>query len=79
MKKIKLICQIVAAFVIALFAYNIFYQPHSESVKAQVKQKLPAVLQQEGASKGLPEGKLRIPCSTSGKAMRCCCRTASRR
>lgn len=60
MKKIKLICQIVAAFVIALFAYNIFYQPHSESVKAQVKQKLPAVLQQEDASKGLPEGKLRI-------------------
>ena len=60
MKKIKLICQIVAAFVIALFAYNIFYQPHSESVKAQVKQKLPAVLQQEDASKGLPAGKLRI-------------------
>ena len=35
MKKIKLICQIVVAFVIALFAYNIFYQPHSESVKAR--------------------------------------------
>ena len=32
MRKIKLILQIVAAFIVAMFAYNIFYQPNAESV-----------------------------------------------
>lgn len=60
MKNIKLILQIVAAFVVALFAYNIFYQPNSESVKAQVRQKLPGVVQQEESKAAVPSGKLKI-------------------
>lgn len=59
MKTIKLIMQIVAAFVIALFAYFNFYQPNSESVKAQVKDKLPASMQQEKDS-GAVAGRLKI-------------------
>lgn len=59
MKTIKLILQIVAAFVIALFAYFNVYEPNSETVKAQVKDKLPASVQQEKDS-GITAGKLKI-------------------
>lgn len=59
MKTIKLIMQIVAAFVIALFAYFNVYEPNSESVKAQVKDKLPASMQQEKDS-GVAAGRLKI-------------------
>lgn len=62
MRKIKLIVQIIFAFIIALFAYNSFYAPHAESVRSVVQSKLPATLQQESAagSAALPEDKLRI-------------------
>lgn len=60
MKHLKLIFQFLAAVIVAFFAYNIFYQPNSESVKAQVQQKLPASLQQEKASGNVPQGKLKI-------------------
>lgn len=59
MRKIKLILQIVAAFIVAMFAYNIFYQPNAESVRAAVRTQMPQVLQQEKPS-GVPNGKLRI-------------------
>ena len=59
MKTIKLILQIVAAFVIALFAYFNVYEPNSETVKAQVKDKLPASVQQEKDG-GIAAGKLKI-------------------
>lgn len=59
MKTIKLIMQIIVAFVIALFAYFNVYQPNSETVKAQVKDKLPASMQQEKDS-GAVAGKLKI-------------------
>lgn len=61
MRKIKLIFQVVAAFVIALFAYNSLYAPHAESVRSAVQSKLPAALQQKDASSGaVAAGKLRI-------------------
>ncbi len=59
MKRFKTIFQIVVAFIVAMFAYNIFYQPNAESVRAAVKTQMPQVLQEEkqGAA---PSGKLRI-------------------
>lgn len=60
MKHIKLILQFVVACIIALLAYNVFYQPNSESVKAQVRDKLPAPLKQEQTDAGVSQGKLKI-------------------
>ncbi len=59
MRKIKLILQIVAAFIVAMFAYNVFYQPNAESVRAAVRTQMPQVLRQEKPS-SVPNGKLRI-------------------
>lgn len=59
MRKIKLILQIVVAFIVAMFAYNIFYQPHAEGVRAAVRKQMPQVLQQQKQS-SVPNGRLRI-------------------
>ncbi len=59
MRIIKLVLQIVTAFIVAMFAYNIFYQPNAESVRAAVRTQMPQLLQQEKTS-SVPNGKLRI-------------------
>lgn len=63
MRRIKLILQMLAAFVIAVFAYNIFYEPYQDSVRAAVKQGLPQILQTQSEKvnvNSVPEDKLRI-------------------
>lgn len=57
MQKLKLICQIVIAFIIASLGYNILYEPHQEVVRAAVQQRLPGVEQRAAA---IPQGELRI-------------------
>lgn len=42
-RRLKLIMQMLAAFLIALFAYNLLYEPHQESVRAAVQQNAPLV------------------------------------
>lgn len=68
MRKIKLIMQVVLAFIIALFAYNVFYMPHAESVRANIAGKLPAMMQQKDNTDSLPQGKLRISVLDVGQA-----------
>ena len=68
MRKIKLIIQMLVAFLIATFAYNLFYEPHQDTVRSTVQEQLSKVSAQEGSgsAKGssnvgaMPEGKLRI-------------------
>ncbi|MDY2637602.1 MAG: MBL fold metallo-hydrolase [Phascolarctobacterium sp.] len=68
MRKIKLIIQMLVAFIIATFAYNLFYEPHQDTVRSTVQEQLSKVSAQEGSgsAKGssnvgaMPEGKLRI-------------------
>ena len=68
MRKIKLIIQMLVAFLIATFAYNLFYEPHQDAVRNTVQEQLSKVSAQEGSgsAKGssnvgaMPEGKLRI-------------------
>jgi competence protein ComEC len=40
-RKIKLIMQLVAAFIVAALAYNIFYEPRQDTVRAAVQQAKP--------------------------------------
>ena len=38
MRKIKLIIQMLVAFLIATFAYNLFYEPHQDTVRSTVQE-----------------------------------------
>lgn len=64
MRKIKLIVQIVAAFIIAMFAYNLLYEPYRQEARAAVQQGMPPWEQLVGPAaepdKAIPNGKLRI-------------------
>ena len=66
MRKIKYIFQFIIAFIIAVFAYNTFYVPHAESVRAGLTSTLPAAMQQDNNS--VPQGKLRISVLDVGQA-----------
>lgn len=69
MRRIKLVLQMLIAFVIALFAYNIIYEPHQENVRAAVKNGLPQLAQRQNQNAGAaPEGKLRITVLDVGQA-----------
>lgn len=64
MRRIKLIMQIVAAFIIAMFAYNLVYEPYRQEARAAVRQGLPRWEQLLGQAaepdKEIPGGKLRV-------------------
>ena len=68
MRRIKLVIQMLVAFMIATFAYTLLYEPHQETVRAAVQQQLskatPAATTSaplSGSPMGaLPTGKLRI-------------------
>ena len=68
MRKVKLVIQMLVAFIIATFAYNLFYEPHQDTVRNVVQEQLNKVSAQESFSNGggssakggMPEGKLRI-------------------
>ena len=68
MRRIKLVIQMLVAFIIATFAYTLLYEPHQETVRAAVQQQLskatPAATTSAPSSGspigGLPTGKLRI-------------------
>lgn len=64
MRKIKLVMQLVAAFIVAMFAYNLIYEPYRAEVRAAVRQGLPQLEQLAGRQAErddvLPEGRLRI-------------------
>ena len=68
MRRIKLVIQMLVAFIIATFAYTLLYEPHQETVRAAVQQQLskatPAATTSaplSGSPMGaLPTGKLRI-------------------
>lgn len=68
MRRIKLVIQMLVAFIIATFAYTLLYEPHQETVRAAVQQQLskatPAATTSaplSGSPTGaLPTGKLRI-------------------
>ena len=40
MRRIKLVIQMLVAFIMATFAYAILYQPHQETERAAVQQQL---------------------------------------
>ncbi len=65
MKQIKLICQIVAAFVIAFMAYSFFYQPNQDSARAKFNETFTSSTQ---AASAVPEGKLKITVLDVGQA-----------
>ena len=56
MRKLKFICQLLIAFIIASLGYNIFYEPHQETVRAAVRQQF---AQAGGAGQEAP-GQLKI-------------------
>lgn len=64
MRRIKLIMQIVAAFIIAMFAYNLVYEPYRQEARAAMRQGLPRWEQLLGQAaepdKEIPGGKLRV-------------------
>ena len=68
MRRIKLVIQMLVAFIIATFAYTLLYEPHQETVRAAVQQQLsnatPAATTSASSSGSptgaLPTGKLRI-------------------
>lgn len=64
MRRIKLIMQIVAAFIIAMFAYNLVYEPYRQEARAAMRQGLPRWEQFVGQAaepdKEIPGGKLRV-------------------
>ena len=69
MRRVKLVIQMLVAFIIATIAYTLLYEPHQDTVRAAVQQQLakaatptsaePALA---SASKAvaLPQGQLRI-------------------
>ena len=67
MRKVKLVIQMLVAFVIATLAYTLFYEPHQEAVRAAVQQQMGNTSLGQRASgsasaapAATPEGKLRI-------------------
>ena len=68
MRRIKLVIQMLVAFIIATFAYTLLYEPHQETVRAAVQQQLSKATPEattsapsSGSPMGaLPTGKLRI-------------------
>lgn len=62
MQKLKIICQILIAFIIAMFGYTLLYEPHQEIVRAAVQQQLP---QRQST---VPQGSLRITMLDVGQA-----------
>lgn len=69
MRRVKLIIQMLVAFLIATFAYTLFYEPHQDTVRAAVQQQLSKTAVPSGAAPALatssrevkiPEGRLRI-------------------
>ena len=67
MRRIKLVIQMLVAFIIATFAYTLLYEPHQETVRAAVQQLSKATpaattsAPSSGSPTGaLPTGKLRI-------------------
>ena len=69
MRKVKLVIQMLVAFIIATFAYTLLYEPHQDTVRAAVQQQLaqaavPASAEPTLASTSkavvLPQGQLRI-------------------
>lgn len=67
MRKLKLVFQIIIAFIVALAAYSGLYQPNAESVRAAVKNNLPQSMQQKQDT-GTAEGRLRISVLDVGQA-----------
>ena len=67
MRKLKLVFQIIIAFIVALAAYSGLYQPHAESVRAAVQNNLPQTMQQKQDG-GIAQGKLRISVLDVGQA-----------
>ena len=67
MRKVKLVIQMLVAFIIATLAYTLFYEPHQEAVRAAVQQQMGNTSLGQRASgsasaapAATPEGKLRI-------------------
>ena len=69
MRRVKLVIQMLVAFIIATFAYTLLYEPHQDTVRSAVQEQLAkASAQPSGTGLGtssksvtaLPEGKLRI-------------------
>ena len=67
MRKVKLVIQMLVAFIIATLAYTLFYEPHQEAVRAAVQQQMGNTSLGQRASDSAsaapaatPEGKLRI-------------------
>lgn len=58
MRRFKLICQILIAFIIAQLAFTVGYEPYQEQLRDAVRQHWP--LAGEAASAPLPEGRLKI-------------------
>lgn len=67
MRKLKLVFQIIIAFIVALAAYSGLYQPNAESVRAAVKNNLPQSMQQKQDT-GTAQGRLRISVLDVGQA-----------
>lgn len=62
MRKIKLICQIVIAFIIASLAYSIIYEPHQDAVRSVIRKQLYAAEQQfSKADKKQPAVEKQVP------------------
>ena len=70
MRKIKLVLQMLVAFVLATLAYTIFYEPHQDSVRTTVQQQLSkADAKQSAAFSGFFAQEQELP---SGKELRLC-------
>ena len=67
MRKLKLVFQIIIAFIVALAAYSGLYQPNAESVRTAVKNNLPQSMQQKQDT-GTAQGRLRISVLDVGQA-----------
>ena len=67
MRKLKLVFQIIVAFIVALAAYSGLYQPNAESVRAAVKNNLPQSMQKKKET-GTVQGRLRNSVKEVGQA-----------
>ncbi|MDY4919848.1 MAG: MBL fold metallo-hydrolase [Phascolarctobacterium sp.] len=65
MRRIKLIVQMLVAFIIATLAFSIFYEPHQESVRAQVKRQLSWVKQTASEVQGKKSTAASVETTTS--------------
>lgn len=67
MRRIKFLFQFIVAFIIALFAYKNLYEPHAESVRAEVQNVFPATWNDEKIA-DIPQETLRISILDVGEA-----------